>query len=466
MEIINNAAQSATSLVNINNTNNMDNTYPIVEEVKTVAPSTGVEPTSVAISSIINRAQTCGILVRNIPSIDYRHLVLAGYKFAYLYGNRDIDPVHVEKLWKDVKDTADKRFSKHGVVIPLSVALKAAMVMPEEDRPKFYDENGNEITPETPGVESYLLIIDGQHREMTCKIHPEANMDVDIVESQGDVITFVQNYNKLQKNWDTAAWRNARMTSGKSKCQLYSKSEAVQKQLGCSPKYADYLLSFTKDVCRVSDIKAGKDPNVSDEAIKRGEDLAKAIEMRFHSKDENVNFKSARKVEFVDCITHVYHNISPELVPMFTRDMRCFIANMPEDVADCIMSTIKTKDFGLAQETMLMEFKNFMATNDLEELDIQTDINYEDFLNDKDIDEEQSKPVIKPGTAAELKEQYSKLDAYKARIEAERKAEADRKKEERRLDNERKKAEKKAERERLKAEKKAAKEAVKEQTTV
>ena len=128
----------------------------------------------------------------------------AGYRPAFLVGNRGIDRNHLDGLRALLKGSGKSRFTVCGTVTPLLPLLELMAGLPEADRLHFYDILGNEITLDTPGVREglYYLVLDGQHRVGACYVY-DLDMDLQLVEMEGDPIDFISDYNTGGKGWQT-----------------------------------------------------------------------------------------------------------------------------------------------------------------------------------------------------------------------------------------------------------------------
>lgn len=215
-------------------------------------------------------------------------------KIVFLVGNREIYASQMNKLYNQVNSSPDKKFSNPVIVVPLETALKNGL--------KAVDISGSEITLETPHLYLYLAVLDGQHRLMVALEHTDVDLSLELIDYDGDLMSFIEILNSMDKNWTNEDRKKTNLETGKSTNKLYTESSKMQREFGVSPKYADYLLTFKRDATKKADLIAGKDSTpFSEENAGRGYQLYKAIAYKFND-DKNI-----KKVEFIDAIVYVHN---------------------------------------------------------------------------------------------------------------------------------------------------------------
>ena len=111
------------------------------------------------------------------PIYRYRELCKYGFKPSYLKVNRPIDVTHARNLAKDTDSSADKTFISSAKVVWAREALEAGL--------EVIDEHGNELTLESRDIDSYFVIIDGQHRAFAAHLNPSIDLLVEFLEGKG-----------------------------------------------------------------------------------------------------------------------------------------------------------------------------------------------------------------------------------------------------------------------------------------
>ena len=297
----------------------------------------------------------CGVKTKMRTLISYQD-AKNDIKLVFVKGNRNVYSSQIEKLWKDISSKPVKKFYRSCVVV------NAKQVLENNPDNKLVDIYGNEITLETPGIENCWAVIDGQHRLMVCMEHPEADLDLELLDYDGDIMELIKLFNSTDLNWRLPDYYRSNVQTGKVSNNLSKKMEEVHALLKCSDKVAGYILTFKKDSIKKSDCILGKDNSGYTEAKgTRGLGIAKAIRYRFGD--------GLVKVEFIEAICAAYDSLEDGKLSGLTDSLIGFLAEMSDPMKNTIESKIKSADFGVVKNTMIEGFKKYYESHkvDIEE---------------------------------------------------------------------------------------------------
>lgn len=334
--------------------------------------------------------------IKFIPQFSYQESKKAGLIYTFLSGNRFIYVAQLDKLWKDIKDLPGKvkRFSNPMIVVPLSLLIKN---MPDL---KVYDEKGKQYDASSPELDRVMVIIDAQHRVVVCMEHPEADVDVQVLDYTGDVHKLINDLNNKGRKWGIEDQKHANLVNGLSSNQLYYEAQEVQKVLACSTKSAEYLLTGKRDATKKSDLTKGKDTTIYDESKgKRGWNIVRGLSVGFNG------VPVATKLQAVDSIFYVYENCGDENHPNFGRDMKALLAFMADDTKKEFVKHHNDKNYGTANELLLDTYNSYKKEH-AAEMDVlagSVDELYNKQQNDRLTSASSGEPTpIKVGTVQEI----------------------------------------------------------------
>lgn len=275
---------------------------------------------------------------------------------VYVKGNRNVYGSQIDKLWKDIKDLKVRRFSRSCVVV------NAVQVLKNNPNIKLVDIYGNEITLATPGIENFWAVIDGQHRLMVCMEHPEVDLDLELMDYDGDIMELIKIFNSTDKNWGLPDYNQSNIATGKVKNDLAKKMVEVKAVINCSDKVAAYIPTFKKDAIKKSDCIKGEDNSgYTQEKGERGLGIAKAIRYKFG--------EMTVKVEFIDALVAAYNSLEDGKHSNLADSMIGCIAEMSDSMMKTLVSKIDSKDFGVVKSTLTEWFKKYQERHkdDIEE---------------------------------------------------------------------------------------------------
>jgi len=361
----------------------------------------------------------------------------AGYRPAFLVGNRGIDRNHLDGLRALLKESGKTKFTVCGTVTPLLPLLELMAGLPEAERLHFYDILGNEITLDTPGVREglYYLVLDGQHRVGACHVYG-LDMDLQIVEIEGNPIDFISDYNTGGKSWQTQDWVKAHRATGIYTSDLYVKMDEVGEILpAASERFKIYILTGNRDGIKKTDAIHGKEAIDYDEKLAlRGIEFARAIAVRLPRTGKDLTDEQKLVAKYftslvgIDLVYHVKTKITGELLASFETDMKNFLGNLTDKQVKDMAMRIVAKNLGDLQKYFLAEYKKYaeVHSSDREALSSAIDAKYTKLaeMRGKKAVEDRKKaltsssyPTVRPsklkdGTLAEMKQNAEAIQRY------------------------------------------------------
>lgn len=360
-----------------------------------------------------------------------------GYRPAFLVGNRSIDRNHLDGLRALLKEKGKTKFTVCGTVTPLLPLLELMAGLPEAERLRFFDIFGNEVTLDTPGVREGLwyLVLDGQHRIGACHIYG-MDMDLQLVEIEGDPIEFIADFNTGGKGWQTQDWVKAHRATGIYTSDLYVKMDEIGKLLpSASERFKVYILTGDRDGIKKSDAIQGKEAIDYDEKVAlRGIGFAKAIATALPrtgkdlSKPQKLVAKYFTSLGGIDLVYHVSKKVAGELLAGYDTDMKNFLGNLTDKQVKEIAAKIEAKNIGELQKYFLAEYKKFAEAHvaDRETLSSEIDTKYTKLAEKrgKKAEEDRKKALtssssptarpsrLKEGTLDEMKQNADAIQRY------------------------------------------------------
>lgn len=276
-------------------------------------------------------------------------------KLVFVKGNRNVYGAQIDKLWKDVSARPVKKFFRSCVVVNAKTILEHNQTIPEEEKSKrvqLVDIHGNEVTLATPGIENCWAVIDGQHRVIVCMLHPEVDLDLELMDYDGDIMDLIKLYNSTDLNWRLPDYYRSNVETGKVSNGLLKKMEEIKAVIKCSDKVASYLCTFKRDAFKKSECIKGEDNSgYTPEKGERGLRIAKALRYKFG--EETI------KVELVDAVASAYGSLEDGSHSGLADTMVGFLAELSESTKRTIVSKMSTADYGVVKNTLEEGFKKY-----------------------------------------------------------------------------------------------------------
>lgn len=309
----------------------------------------------------------------------------AGYRPAFLRGNRPIDPKHVDELMKLLTARERTKFTVSGTATPLLPLMEVMEEVPAEERLQFYNIYGEDLTLDSQGVREslYYLVLDGQHRVAACLTY-HFDMLFQLVQIEGNPLEFVSDYNYGAKPWKGSDWILAHRITGALTSPLFAKMDEVGEILpGVSERYKTAILAGNFDGIRKADAINGEDNIIYDEDIaNRGIGFAKAIAVTIdvnEAEDTRYACRYLRSLDGMKAIMSVTRVLSGELLAHFDLDMKNWLGNLDTETFKMFGADVLGRNYGRDTQKLLKNYKEFATAhrNDRAELSAEIDSRYE-----------------------------------------------------------------------------------------
>lgn len=370
-------------------------------------------------------ASELGQSVNHVVTFMLSKLEEAGYKYSTFPFGRNIDRKHCQDLYKALNKKGKTQFTKRAVAMSAKAVLEANKMVEPKSQIRIYDFDGNELTLQTPGIDAFLVYLDGNHRWFVHYMHPEIDLEVELA-VVADPFDFMADYNSLSSNWSLKDWIHAQTQVGRIDGKVHSEISYVEEHLGVSMKYAHYLLSRNRECVKKTDLENGKDTTLyNPEFVKRGMILARTIAAVFPkpAKDaselEKQLFKAVRTLQFLDAIEYVEKAKPVNFAPQFSA----FLVGLSENDRQVICHHLTEKDYNKLNTSLEKTYEAFLKAH-VNGLDIviknaETDT-MQAFSTTKELDKPQA---LKSGVAKMLADSIKGVAAYQKAEKALKKAE-------------------------------------------
>lgn len=442
-ENINEQASTAQVINKENNSTNMEETNhqsSITPQVGANEKTLGNGVQEVATVSEDESATEAQVLTTNmgLPTPEetksfygYRKMLDAGYKAAFIQGNRNINSVHANKLAKSATASPQKIFLQSAKVVWAVDALKAGL--------KLSDADGNQLTLDTDGIEYYIAFIDGQHREYATRLDNSIDLHIEFMDVQGeDILKCILITNTTNNNWTGDDYINAIRKKHSGKVPLLDELDRLCKEYNVSRKFLLALLCNNKDYIRLSRLiqtvtEATPDLseyNIEDSTIVFGEQVLIALQERFKA-----CLKTVSTATFIEALMNIEACLSEADQIKFKELLVVFVHNLSDDEVKNIKEYVSAKDFSSLKNYLTSRYNTFIQSN-AANLDSIKNETCEALKEIADAKASVATPMkrLKSGTTAELLQNSKDLAEEKQRKKEEaanaRKAEKERKKRE------------------------------------
>jgi hypothetical protein len=324
----------------------------------------------------------------------------AGYRPAFLRGNRPIDRKHVDELVALLRRKGKLKFTVAGTVTPLLPLLEALEELTEKY--SFFDIFGNELTLNSPGVREglYYLILDGQHRVAACYSYGFDMRFMLIAIEPEELFEYMGDYNSGQKNWNGSDWIMANRTTGIYTSPLFNAMDEVGVILPeSSERYKAGILTGNQNGMKKADAVNGRETLVYDEPlVVRGIGFAKAIAVGLPvdgkvSKDRKTVGKWFRRLEGIRTILSVVPQCSGALISTFDVDMKNFLGHLDNQQVEIIAGLINKRSFGELDVYFLRQYKEYAEIHieDRESVSAEIDALYAELAEQRRVADEEAR---------------------------------------------------------------------------
>lgn len=328
-----------------------------------------------------------------------------GLKVAFLDINRKVNNSQVRALLRSINGKG--KFTQPCLVVPLQQILN---MFPDI---KVFGLEGNQITAETPDLDNYVVVYDGQHRIVACEYMPrDVDVELELMEFDGEnPLATIKLMNSYSRNWNNEDLRTSNLSAGITTNKLYEEAEVLQRIFGISRKFAEYILTFTRDATKKKDLVAGKDTTLYNaENGQRGKEIFSATFTNFEGK------KEIKKIQFIDAIVGVYNGVSDTDKPNFRKSMKLYLGSMEEGDRKEVLSFINDKNYGQLNQFIETGYANFIKTHNDEvqlfEMEQKLDSRIKSFIGnlEKKNREKFEKTELKSGRVHEILKQHRNVE--------------------------------------------------------
>ena len=349
---------------------------------------------------------------------------------CFLAQNRPIHVSNVKRLVNDLRKNGETTFDEPAKIIPATKALKEGL--------KLVTLDGKELTLETPGIEKYFVVTDGQHRTIACEQYLDLDLWVEVAEYNCDTMTYVGHTNNTRDSWDRDDISYSVITKCADKVNVLEEIRIFKQTFGVSDKCAEFAINRTKDLFRrseLNDIQLGKkEPDskyICDKSLKQvGWDIMWSIRSATQVLDSKEQ-KMFKKIEFLEAIIYIKKALTDtnkiEEAQQFELNIAPFIAQLDKSLLlDCV-DDLKKKNMEALKTRVCQAYSVFIDNhaNDIEKLRRQ---------NKKAIDAMKAEQImssvptkVKVGTPSEVMEALTATAMKKVAIQKPAKATVDKK---------------------------------------
>ena len=309
----------------------------------------------------------------------------AGLKICFFKFNREVNNCHVQALYKSVKES--KQFTQSCYVVPLQPILESFKEI------EVYDLDGKQITLDTPDIELYIVVYNGQHRLTVCELHPEVDVELELNEFNGmHPLKTIKLMNSNNRNWNGLDLRDSNVNAGLTTNELYGEAKILQERYGITNKAAECALTFVLNTTRISDLIAGRDTTkFNEDNANRGKGILNACMMNFAA------CKEAKKIELLYAIIHTHINTPDKEKGVFGRNMKLLMGTMSADDRETVKRFITEKNFGQLNTFVKDSYKAFLELGHSEEelAQMETELDERITTYIEKVDEENREKVAK-----------------------------------------------------------------------
>lgn len=331
-----------------------------IEKQSSEFPIISKEEQTQIIDYYIDLLKEAEIAAKTVYRSTVRATEKVGIKGATFEANRFISRPHTKALYKYLQDRNATKFTNAAIVMPAKPILLWNESIDKTNRLRIYDQDNTEITLDTPNVENYYVILDGQHRWFVTLEHEDIDLDLEFIEIDGNPIEFVNDYNALHLGWDKSDWIHSHSITNKIDTRIFDISAEIENKLGVSSKYAMYLITRNKEAIRKSDLEKGNNTvELNELLVKRGQGFADAIRYASNKKETEAEkdfYKAVRKIQMVEAIEHTDHQcLDPEFPSLF----KCYLIKLDDATKGKIAEYMKSTDYGTLKSYICNDFRHF-----------------------------------------------------------------------------------------------------------
>lgn len=247
-------------------------------------------------------------------------LAKAGIKFAFAKSNRLIHQPHVDSLYNNVQDTVDKCFVETGKIVEARLLLEEGL--------ELVDENGDELTLDTEGIDDYFAILDSQHRFIVARKHCDVNLMLEIPDYLCPSTEYISIINNEREDWNGVDRKHAIIELKGESVSILQEMETFKHTFHVSDKYAEMALTGKKDRFKTDELveiqlgkkEPGEKYKVSLDMKERAYNIMYAVLTAFGAKD-----KRTRKIQCLDALYNILDYLDEEHKKDFDTNIIAFL---------------------------------------------------------------------------------------------------------------------------------------------
>ena len=385
----------------------------LIETGTSSQPCVSGSDTQLIINHMKDFTNKLGITSKEREVFSFKEAKDKGLKLAFIKGNRNVYSQQIDKLYKSVK--GNHKFSNN------TICVLAKEILEKYEDIKLFDLNNNPIYLSSPDIESYVVVLDGQHRLVVCIEHTEeVDVDIELIECDENPLDKIKILNSFDKNWNNEDLKHHNLGIGKSTNRLYEEAQKIVEEFGVSTKYAEFILTFKEDASKKKDLLAGLDTTEYNELKgQRGKSILNATMYRFDTA------KEVKKIQWIKAIKEAYEHLNDFEMPTFSKNIKNYICNLDDSMCDNIKELLREQNYGELNKTIISDFDEFRKKfNDrIDEIDTETDEKLKNYFNEQQAkaQEKGDIKVLKFGLPSDMIRNRNEIAKRKAEAASEKK---------------------------------------------
>jgi len=315
--------------------------------------------------SLLNRKRLKALKIsEQIISMSYLRALVDGFMVVFLDRLPKTRTSRLRSQWRT------KQFGKIAHVVPMRLILNA---FPNIDAHDIY---GNKVSVSYKNLDKCFCVYSGMYELVNCLIH-QGEMDVDLyIHNFSGIHPLTEIKQLYSRDWDEDDVREYNANIGVIPYGQYEKKELLKQCFGLNPNVAEYVLSFNDDSFSK---KRSVSLTYNESHAQRGFGIFKAIMMNFGGAEE------MKRRELLDAVVYAYDRASDEDKAVFARNMKLFMATMPDDIREEMLSLVQMKEGDFLKEyinKLYVKFCKEHSSEELQKLDIDVESKTEAYIED------------------------------------------------------------------------------------
>ena len=360
---------------------------------------------------------------RKMPQVLLRCLLTAGFIPAVVNENREIHSNNLKLLEGNLNDTGSNIFDEPAKVVWAKRVL--------EEGKSIMTFDGRVIAADDPDSRIYFVILDGQHRIVSCILHLEFNLWVEFAQFNGPVMEYVGRQNNVRKGWDGIDIRHAVVEMHGKKVSILEEIDKFKDCFGVTVKYAEEAITRNEDQFRrqeLNEIQLGKR---QPEAKYICDENKKAVGWNIMfatliaAKGDKEALKLVKRIGYLEAIYNILDYLhKADEKRDFELNISTFIAKLDGTQLEKIKKHLKTNHIDELKKYLHQQYTSFVENhkNDIAELREEN----KEVIDSKAQEiaeansESKSVPVVKIGSPDEVIKNRQDIAGQKAQKEADK----------------------------------------------